>query len=257
MKKYAFVGFGILLSFFGGLTVSYSSHAENTARSQSNVQVAPAISTPTPCLEPEESSQLLDDSYVTKFNGAAIDLGYDGVGAEDVPWVVDSAKITPIGTGDMLVNMGDTLYRLDEQRYVIWSSPTGPAVFDYTYVESTNLIYTTAGDNIMVILNATTGAEEFITSRNGSAAYGVTEKYGDDMCLVTDNFVMYREKFRRDKIEPMKDGITCWRGTKILWRLDFPPDATLVVNGKRILAVTRSKKAVYVNEIFPPQAKSE
>jgi len=55
----------------------------------------------------------------------------------------------------------------------------------------------------------------------------------------------------------MKDGITCWRGTEILWHLDFPPDAELVVNGKRILAVTRSKKAIYVNEIAPPQTKSE
>jgi hypothetical protein len=257
MKKYLFIGFGILLSFFGGLTVSYSSRAENTARSQSTAGIAPAVSTPPPCREAEEFPQLLDDNFLTKFNGPAIDLGYEGVGSEDVPGVVDSAKITPIGNGDLLVNMGDTLYRLDQQRHVIWSHPAGPMIFDYAYVESTNLIYATAGDNIMVILNATTGAEEFITSRNGSAAYGVTEKYGDDLCLVTDNFVMYREKFRNDNIEPMKDGITCWRGTKILWQLDFPPDAALVVNGKRILAVTKSAKAVYVNEIFPPPAKSE
>jgi len=77
------------------------------------------------------------------------------------------------------------------------------------------------------------------------------------MCLVTDNFVMYREKFRSAKIEPMKDGLTCWQGNKILWHLDFPPDAQLVVNGKRILSVTKSKKSIYVNEINPPQTKSE
>jgi hypothetical protein len=95
-------------------------------------------------------------------------------------------------------------------------------------------------------------AQKFISSRNGSAAYGVAEKYGDDMCLVTENFVMYREKSRGDKFDPMKDGITCWRGTKIVWQLDFPPDAELVVSGKRILAVTKSKKAIYVQEITPP-----
>jgi hypothetical protein len=77
------------------------------------------------------------------------------------------------------------------------------------------------------------------------------------MCLVTDYFVMYREKFRSTKIEPMKDGVTCWRGTKIIWHLDFPADAELVVNGKRILAVTKSKKAIYLKEIIPPQTKSE
>jgi hypothetical protein len=68
---------------------------------------------------------------------------------------------------------------------------------------------------------------------------------------------MYRKKFRGDGIEPMNDGITCWRGTKILWHLDFPPDAELVVNGKRIFAVTKSKKAIYLNEIIPPQTKGE
>lgn len=257
MKKYLFIGFGILLSFFGGLTVSYSSRAENTSRSQSNAPVTQAVSTPTPCLEPEQFPQLLDDNYVTKFNGTAINVRYGGVGSDDVPWVVDSGKVTPLSNGDMLVNLGDTLYRLDKQQHIIWSYPTAQMVFDYAYVESTNLVYATAGDNIMVILNATTGAVKFSNSRNGSAAYGVTEKYGDDMCLVTDNFAMYREKFRGDKIEPMKDGITCWRGTKILWHLDFPPDANLVVNGKRILAVTKSRKAIYVNEIIPPTAKSE
>jgi len=257
MKKYVVISFGILLACFAGLTVSYSSRAENTSRSQSNVPVAQAVSTPTPCLEPEEFPQLLNDSYVTKFNGAPIGLDYGGVAFDDVPWLVDSAKITPIQNGDMLVNMGDTLYRINEQRHVIWSYATAQVVIDYAYIDSTNLIYVTAGDNIILILNATTGAVEFGDSRNGSAAYGRAEKYGDDMCLVTDNFVMYREKFRGDGIEPMKDGITCWRGTKILWHLDFPPDAELVVNGKRILAVTKSRKAVYVNEIFPPQAKSE
>ncbi|HEV7472848.1 MAG TPA: hypothetical protein VGN90_02295 [Pyrinomonadaceae bacterium] len=257
MKKYVLVCFGILLSFFGGLTVNYSSHAENTSRSQSNAPVAQAVSTPTPCSEPEQSPGLLDDSYITKFNGVAIDLGYGGAGAEDVPWVVESAEITPLSNGDMLVNMGDTLYRLDDQRHVIWSYVTAQMVFDYAYVESTDLVYVTAGDNTMLILNATSGAVEFSDSRNGSAAFGVAGKYGDDMCLVTDNFVMYREKVRHDNIEPMKDGITCWRGTTILWHLDFPPDANLVVNGKRILAVTKSSKATYVNEIVPPQAKSK
>jgi hypothetical protein len=109
----------------------------------------------------------------------------------------------------------------------------------------------------MFIINATTGKVEFSDSRNGSAAYGVAKKYGDDMCLVTDNFVMYREKSRSARIEPMNDGITCWRGTRILWHLDFPPDAELVVSSKRIFAVTKSRKAIYVNEIIPPQTKSE
>lgn len=128
-------------------------------------------------------------------------------------------------------------------------------LFDYTLIESTNLIYGTAGDNVMFILDAATGKELHSDSRNGSAAFGVAQNFGHDMCLVTDNFVVYREKSREANIEPMKDGITCWRGTKALWHQDFPPNAQLVVNGNRILAVTKTKTGIYVNEITVPERK--
>ena len=257
MKQSLLVGLVSLLSFVGGLAVNWSSHAQESPSNQ-NAPTARATSTPNPCPEPDQFPRLIDDKYVTKFNGTRIELDYDtGVMSGDIPWAVDAAKVTPLKGGDVLVNLGDSLYRLNRQQHVVWRHPTAQTVFDYAYVESTNLVYGTAGDNIMFILNATTGKVESSDSRNGSAAYGVAVKYGDDMCLVTDNFVMYREKFRGDKIAPMNDGITCWRGTKILWHLDFPPDAELVVSGKRILAVTKSKKAIYVNEITPPQNKSE
>jgi hypothetical protein len=108
----------------------------------------------------------------------------------------------------------------------------------------------------MFVLDAADGKELTANSRNGSAWYGVAEKYGDDMCLVTDNFRWYRERDWHDKMDPIKDGITCWRGTTKLWHQDFPPDAKLIVSGKRILAVTKSKQAIYVNQIMPPQELS-
>jgi len=255
MKKSVLVGLVSFLSVVAGTVNSFS----QTQKDRSNLNVPTgATSTPTPCPEPDSFPRLIDDKYVTKFNGTRINLDYDtGVMSGDIPWAVDAAKVSPLKGGDLLVNLGDSLYRINRQQHVVWRHPTPQTVFDYAYIESTNLIYGTAGDNIMFVLNATTGKEEFSDSRNGSAAYGVAVKYGDDMCLVTDNLVMYREKFRGDNLEPMKDGITCWRGTKILWHRDFPPDAELVVNGKRILAVTKSKKAIYVNEIMAPQIKSE
>jgi len=228
MKQYVLAGLISLFLIAGGLAVVSSSHSQRAPSDQDTVPTSRATSTSTPCPEPDQFPGLVDDNYVTKFNGARLDLDYtDGLTSEDVPWSVNSAKITPLRNGELLVSLGDTLYRLDRQRHIVWSHPTAQMLIDYAFVDSTNLVYATAGDNIMLILNATTGKVEFSNSRNGIAAYGVAEKYGDDMCLVTDNFVMYREKSRDDKIEPMKDGITCWRGVKIVWRLDFPPDATL------------------------------
>ena len=257
MKKFVLVGVVSFVSVVAGVAVNSFSQTQKD-RSNRGASTARATSTPTPCPVPDSFTRLIDDKYVTKFNGRRIKLDYDnGVMSGDIPWAVDAAKVSPLEGGDVLVNLGDSLYRINRQQQVVWRYPTAQTVFDYAYVESTELIYRTAGDNIMFILNATTGKEEFSDSRNGSAAYGVAVKYGDDMCLVTDNFVMYREKFRGDNVEPMKDGITCWRRTKALWHLDFPPDAEPVVRGKRILAVTKSKKAIYVKEITPPTTKSE
>ncbi|HKR58164.1 MAG TPA: hypothetical protein VJS64_00420 [Pyrinomonadaceae bacterium] len=257
MKKSVLIGLVSFLSLVAGVAVNSLSQTQK-ARSNQTSQTALATSTPTPCAEPDPFPRLIDNRYVTKFNGTRINLDYDtGVMSGDIPWAVDAAKVVPLKGGDMLVNLGDSLYRLNRQQHVVWRHPTAQTVFDYAYVASTNLVYATAGDNIMFILNATTGKEAFSDSRNGRAAYGVAKEYGDDMCLVTDNFVMYREGFRDKDLEPIKDGITCWRGTTKLWHQDFPPDAELVVSGKRILAVTKSKQAIYVKEITPPQTKSE
>lgn len=246
----ALIGLSIF-SLAAGFTIRSSGQisAPNPTGSTNPIQSA------TPC--EDQFPKLIEDSYVTKFNGPRLTLKYEsGVPLDEIPYSIDGAKVTQLASGDLLVNVGDTLYRLDNHQRIVWTYRERQLIVNYASVETTNLIYGTAFDNVMFILDATTGKLKFRDSRNGSAAYGVAEKYGDDMCLVTDYFVMYREKFRGTKIEPMKDGITCWRGTKILWHLDFPPDAELVVNGKRILAVTKSRKAIYINEIMPPQIKS-
>jgi hypothetical protein len=257
MKQFFLTGLAASLSFLVGLTVNSSSDAQKSPSNQ-NVLNAQATSAPTPCPQTDEYPKLIDDKYITTFNGPKLALYYDSnARIEDVPFSIESAKISALADGGLLASLGNSLYRFDRHHHVVWRYYSSWMIFDYDYVEATNLIYGTASDNVMFIVDAATGKEKHSESRNGSASYGVAVKYGDDMCLVTDNNVMYREKFRGDNIEPMKDGITCWQGTKILWHLDFPPDAELVVNGKRILAVTKSKKAIYVNEITPLQTKSE
>ncbi len=54
----------------------------------------------------------------------------------------------------------------------------------------------------------------------------------------------------------LNDGIGVWRGTKKLWHSDFPPDAELAVNDKRILAITKTTAGIYVKEIFAPKKQN-
>ena len=169
----------------------------------------------------------------------------------DIPYYISTAKILPIKNGGLLVIVENMLYRLDATHNIVWKYREAQPIFDFSLVDSTGLVYGTAGDNVMFILNMADGRTVHRDSRNGSAAYGVTVNYGTDSCLVMDNFSIYREK--APTVPPMNDGITCWRGSTVLWKQDFPPGADLVVNSDRILAVTKTKTGIYVNEVRPPK----
>jgi hypothetical protein len=260
MKRTRFILLFSLISFIAGFGLSsirhsWLSHAQ-TSKVHPSVSSSPSPTSPTNQTEnaEDEFPRLTDDKYITKFNGTKLKLEYDSWGMEgDVPYMIDEAKLTPSRDGGLLVHIGNTLYKLDGNYQIVWKHRQTQIIFDYALVEATNLIYGTAGDNVMFILNATDGKKVYSNSRNGSAAYGVVQNYGNDMCLVTDNFAIYREKGRGANIEPMKDGVTCWRGAEGLWSQDFPPDAQLIVNGNRILAVTKTKTGIYVNDIGVPR----
>jgi hypothetical protein len=182
-------------------------------------------------------------------NGAKLPLKYKCLD-EGAP---DPVQFLPLPSGQLLVGICDALYMLDSQRRITWKYTVPQLLFDFTYIESTGLIYGTAGDNTMFILEASSGKQLVFDSRNGRAAYGMVKPYGNDQCLITDNFAGYREVARDLPSSPsMKDGLTAWRGTKVLWHTDFPPDADLVVNGSKILAVTKSKDGIFVKEIEIP-----
>jgi hypothetical protein len=223
------------------------------ARNASSAAMAAPVVTPDAISQDQdEFPKLSDDRYISKFNGTKLKLNYGSWALPvDIPSFIQAAKILPLKTGGLLVNLEDTLYKLDDKSQVVWKYKEAQPITDYSLVESTGLIYGTAADNVMFILNLTNGKEQHRDSRNGSAAYGVAQDYGSDMCLVTDYFEVYREKAR--EIAPMNDGITCWRGEKALWHQEFPPDAQLVVNGNRILAVTKTKTGIFLNEIHPPK----
>lgn len=250
-------------SFISGIAVSSAWHnrpARTQAQNNSRSIVTAQVPSPTPCLNrtqnaEDEFPRLTDDRYITRLNGTKLQLNYGSWALPvDIPAYINQAKTIPLKTGGLLINLEDTLYMLDDTYQVVWEYQEVQPIFDYTLVESTGLIYGTAGDNVMFILAASDGKTLYRNSRNGSASYGVAQKYGSDMCLVTDYYRMYREKARG--VEPMSDGITCWRGENGLWSRDFPPDAQLAVNGSRILAVTKTKTSIYVQEIkAPPKSK--
>jgi len=176
---------------------------------------------------------------------------------------ISDAKITPISSRSLLVMIGNTLYRLDEGKRIVWKYTEGQFMFDFAFIPATDMIYGTAGDGVMFILDATSGKRLVRDAYMGKGAYGVVRAYGKDQCLVTSDFAMYREDWNRLNLDPhsiknfatSNDEVTAFRGTKALWTSSFPPDADLMVDGGRILAVTKTESTIYVKEIAVPRKR--
>ena len=194
-----------------------------------------------------------DHPLRSKLNGPRLRLDYKGLEKGEERRLLSDSKVLPLSDGRLLVGLGDTLYMLDGKRRVQWKHRPSWMIWDFAVVESTGLVYGTGGDNVMFILEVDTGRSLYSIGRNGKAAYGQVAPFGKDMCLITDNFVGYRQGSQWIETDfVMPDGITAWRGTEALWTLDFPPDAELVVTGDRVFAVTKTDKRIYVKEIIPP-----
>lgn len=179
-------------------------------------------------------------------NGHSLGLDYRGLS----PQALDEAKVEALPSGGVLVAAGNTVSMFDDAGGFVWRHKEPQPIFDFAYVEGPGLVYVTAGDGQMFILEAWTGRELHRESRNGRAGYGQVVPFGKDQCLVADDNSGYRSA--ENYIPTMSDGVSAWRGTKMLWRERLPPDAELRVGGGRVFAVTKTRSRILVKEIFPP-----
>ena len=182
-------------------------------------------------------------------SGAPLPIDFD-LGGD---WgMLYEARVVGVPMGRLLVAEGVTLYMFDVNRRVLWKYELPQPVIDLAYVEATGTVCGTAGDNNMFILDAATGRVLVNNSRNGRAGYGAVLKYGDDVCLIADAFGDYNADYSGGAA-PMQDGVTAWRGSRMLWRSGVPPDAELQVVGEKIYAVTKTSTRILVKEIKVPK----
>ena len=166
----------------------------------------------------------------------------------------DSVESLPLPSGHILIGTCDKLFMLDSQKHVVWEYTVPQLLFDFTYIKATGLVYGTAGDNTMFILEASSGKQLEYISRNGSAAFGEVKPYGKDMCLITNNNWGYRDRLNDPSIE---DGVTAWQGTEALWSVELPPNAKLLVDGEKIFAITKTNYGIFIKEIAIPKDKKK
>ena len=61
--------------------------------------------------------------------------------------------------GKMLIGLCDTLFMLNTDRSALWEYHVPQLMYDFVFIPKTGLIYGTAGDNNMFILEASSGKE--------------------------------------------------------------------------------------------------
>lgn len=250
------------LAFACGAGLAYALRAESRPKHVAPTAVPANSSTPgTYCAPPPAADYVpAEDEYEwgdspelqewkNRHSGTPLPLDYE----QALKWAkLSESKVVVLPSGRTLAAAGDTLYMLDANKRVVWEYTVTQWVIDFAYVEATGLVYLTAGDNEMFILDAATGKNLYGTSRNGSAGYGAVIPYGADACLVMDAYGGYRAG-REVGSEPTQDGVTAWQGTRILWHVEVPPDAELQVVGSKIYAVTKTKDRILVREIEVPK----
>lgn len=238
-------------------SASLLSSPDEPAAITSALVTSPAVTAPLDSEVSDCEELPLDHPLRSRLNGKRLSLDYDGLEQGVKRRLMTEAKVCFLSDGRLLAGLGDTLYMLDSRGHVEWKYAASWMLWDFAVVESTGLVYGTAGDNMMFILDGSTGRKLYGHGRNGKAAYGQVAQFGEDLCLITDNLEGYRnalEEWKTGDVQRIEtDGITAWRGTKALWRLPFPPDAELVVSGDRIFAVTKTDESIYVRRIIPPE----
>jgi hypothetical protein len=193
----------------------------------------------------ERSSQ---EAPGTDFLGTKLPVKLFCIEGDENPKTITS--ILP--DGKILIGLCDTLIMLNTDRSLLWEYHVPQLLYDFVFIPKTGLIYGTAGDNNMFILEASSGMELVRHSRMGSYAYGVVKPYKDDICLITDDLGGYRYNHNDPSIN---DAVRAWRGAEELWRVELPPDADLIVAGDRILTMTKTKDGIFIKDIDAPTAK--
>jgi len=177
-----------------------------------------------------------------------LESGLDQEGRD--PAEIEDAKVAVLTGGGMLVGICNTLFDLDQNAQLVWQHTVAGELIDFAFIPSTGLVYVTALDNNLYILDAANGSVLLNHSRNGAMAYGRVLPYLDDICLVTDDNSMYRSRLSNPSLT---DSVTAWRGTEALWNVELPPGAVLAVRGSRILALTASKEGAFLQEVAVPK----
>jgi hypothetical protein len=168
-------------------------------------------------------------------------------------------KIRPVALPDgrLLVSRFGAVYMLDASGKQLWKYVTDGETLtsEPAYNAETNEIGIVGYDILFVRLDATTGEKKWRAATVGAASFINVAAYGKGFLIVVD-MSGYREKDKESGYPHIKgsnpDRLEYYGETDDdFWSADFPIGAQLLVNGKHIYAVRRTRDAVHLRELQP------
>jgi hypothetical protein len=169
----------------------------------------------------------------------------------------DRVRPVALPDGRLLVSTFGTVYMLDASGKQLWKYVTDGETLtsEPAYNAETNEIGIVGYDLLFVRLDAATGEEKWRAKTVGSATFISVAAYGRGFLVVVD-MIAYRQKAKEFKDPHIKgsdpDRLEYWGQTEDdAWTADFPIGARLLVNGKHIYSVLRTRDVMRLRELQP------
>lgn len=164
-------------------------------------------------------------------------------------WPVRKLRPVQIGDGRMIVSVLDTVYMLDADGKELWKYQNETLRSEPAFNPSTNEVAVVMYDLLAVRLDASTGQVKWKSNAVGRSSYASVAPYGSGFLVLID---MSGYRNRLDSSTP--DKLEYWgESEKTSWSISFPAQAELVVDGKRIYALSRTQDDLRLKEIHAPE----
>jgi hypothetical protein len=171
-------------------------------------------------------------------------------------WPDERIRPVALPDGRLLLSRFGTVYMLDASGKQLWKYVIDGETLtsEPAYNAETNEIGVVGYDLLFVRLDAATGEEKWRAKTVGGGVFISVAAYGRGFLVVVD-MTAYREKAK--EFDPhMKgtdpDRLEYWGQTEDDgWIADFPIGAQLLVNGKYIYCVRRTRDVVHLRELQP------
>ncbi len=144
-------------------------------------------------------------------------------------------QVLPLGKDRRLVVVGDSLFAIDREDYLLWSWATdGPPIIDKPVLLPDGTLVVIACDMIFAGLDAADGSVKWKEGANGRADYSQIGTFRDDVYFIVLNQSGYRYGLREFGSRVFADYVGLYAGDSCFWSTKIPADSVVDVSQGRM-----------------------